>query len=85
MNCSVIVKKACQKAHKLIVETEKIAVFYICYVVPESLSANEIHDLIKIVRASTYQYMNYVYVRKLNIVFTKAPDVCFACFCNKII
>lgn len=76
-NVEDIVRKACEKAHESIVNNEKINVFHICYALPFSTDNTEVKILQKKVKSYTLQYSKYVYVKTLNIVFTKAPDVCF--------
>tara|TARA_B110000008_G_C16958166_1_gene559020 strand:- start:360 stop:812 length:453 start_codon:yes stop_codon:yes gene_type:complete len=78
-NVGEIVKKACQKAHKLLVDNEKVTIFHICYVVPLSMNVTDIRKLAKIVKHYTGLYSFYVHVKKMNIVFAKAPDKCFIC------
>ncbi len=78
-NISDIVRKACQKAHTCIVENEKIKIYHICYVIPETMTNTDIKKIIKIVKNYTNLYINFVKVKKLNIVFAKAPLCCFVC------
>lgn len=76
-NVEDIVRKACEKAHESIVYNEKINVFHICYALPFSTDNTEVKMLQKKVKTYTIEYSKYIHVKTLNVVFTKAPDVCF--------
>lgn len=72
-----IVRKACEKAHFELVENERIHIFYICYALPDDMKEAQVKQLQKSVKTYTVQYSGIVFVKKLNIVFTKVPSICF--------
>ena len=72
-----IVKKACEKAHASLVFNEKVNMFYICYVFPQSMSRNDVRLMQKLVKTYTFENAKIVHTKNLKIVFVKAPDLCF--------
>tara|TARA_B100000945_G_scaffold265828_1_gene225418 strand:- start:332 stop:652 length:321 start_codon:yes stop_codon:yes gene_type:complete len=78
-NISEIVRKACEKAHKCLIDNERIHIYHICYVIPESMTNNEIKLLIKLIKMYTRMNIQFIKVKKMNIVFAKAPESCFVC------
>jgi len=77
-NIKNIVRKACEKANLTIVMNEKVSIFFICYVIPLSTDALMIRTLQKMVKSYTAEFVSCIHVKKMNIVFTKAPDFCFS-------
>ena len=76
-NIPDIVRKACEKAHERIIVDENILLFHICYVVPLSTKKDQMQSIIKIVKSVTQKQSHIMYVKKLKIYFTMAPDHCF--------
>lgn len=74
-----IVSKACQKAHKQIVDRERVLIYHICYVLPMSMLHSDVHKIMRLVKEYTRECLNLVYVRELRIAFARAPDTCFVC------
>lgn len=76
-NIPDIVRKACEKAHERIIIDENIIVYHICYVVPSSTSKSDAHSIIKQIKSVTSKHSHIMYVKRINICFTMAPDHCF--------
>jgi hypothetical protein len=72
-----IVRKACEKANKIFVDQEKVRLFYLCYVLPQSLSLQDVQKLQKNIKCCTSSFIHLMHVPKVVIMFCKAPDVCF--------
>ena len=72
-----IVRKACEKASEYLVHSERVSIFYVCYVIPMTTEYHTIQNIKKIVRHNTMKHLEKVYVKKMKIMFAKAPDACF--------